>query len=60
MQSRTSGRGEPLKPGDVCVVAHGNLGKGGTGVERVNTRGQQDGARYALVDDRLASTSEPA
>jgi hypothetical protein len=58
--SGASGEGEPLKPGDVCVVDHVDPGEGRTGVERVNTLGQRDGARYELVDDRLASTSEPA
>jgi hypothetical protein len=51
---------EPLKPGDVCLVDHFNPVEGRTGVERVNTRGQRDGARYELVDGRLTSASEPA
>jgi hypothetical protein len=58
--SGVSREGEPLKPGDVCVVDHVDPAEGRTGIERVNTLGQRDGARYALVDDRLASTSEPA
>jgi hypothetical protein len=60
MPSGASGAGEPLKPGDVCVVDHVDPAEGCTVVERVNTRGQRDGARYALVGGRLASTSEPA
>jgi hypothetical protein len=60
MPSGASGEGEPLKPGDVCIVNHVNPGEGRTMVQRVNTLGQRDGAQYELVDDRLASTSEPA
>jgi hypothetical protein len=58
--SYASRTGEPLKPGDVCLVDHVDPAEGRTVVERVNTLGQRDGARYELVDDRLASTSEPA
>jgi hypothetical protein len=60
MPSGAGGEGGPLKPGDVCVVDHVDPGEGRTAVERVNTLGQRDGARYALIDDRLASASEPA
>jgi hypothetical protein len=50
----------PLKPGDVLIVNDVSPGHGVTLVERVNTLGQRDGARYELFDDQLASQSEPA
>jgi hypothetical protein len=49
-----------LKPGDVLIVNDVNPGEGRTVVERVNTLGQRDGARYELFDYQLASKSEPA
>ena len=58
--SRASREGEPLKPGDVCIVNHVNPVDGLTVVERVNTMGQRDGTQYELIDYQLASKSEPA
>jgi hypothetical protein len=49
----------PLKPGDVLIVNGVDPGHGLTVVERVNTLGQRDGARYELFDYRLASKAEP-
>jgi hypothetical protein len=59
---RSCGRREvaPLKPGDVLIVNDVHPGRGVTVVERVNTLGQRDGARYELFDHQLASKSEPA
>ena len=45
---------------DVLIVTDVNPGNGVTMVERVDTRGQRDGAQYELVDYQLASQSEPA
>ena len=52
--------GGPLKPGDVLIVNHVNPDDGLTVVERVDTLGQRDGARYELFNHELASKSEPA
>ena len=51
---------EPLRPGHVLIVNRVNPGERRTTVERVNTLGRRDGARYELFDYRLASKSEPA
>jgi hypothetical protein len=58
--SRTALEMESLKPGDVLIVNDVNPGHGVTVVERVNTLGQRDGARYELFDYQLASKAEPA
>jgi hypothetical protein len=58
--SRGSQAVAPLKPGNVCIVNDLNPGHEVTVVERVNTLGQRDGARYELFDEQFASTSEPA
>jgi len=51
---------EPLRPGHVLIVNQVNPGERRTTIERVNTLGRREGARYELFDYRLASKSEPA